>query len=660
MQLILVRALLALAFASFSSLAAAQAARPPAEAFFDHPSYLQGEISPTGRHVALLVRPKGGRSQLVVMDTATQTAKVVARFSDIDVTTFHWVNDKRLVFTVFDLQGETLAWNVAGPGLLAVDIDGGDMRQLARMGWMTDLVPGSSIRLDPTARYHSSTANRDSEDIFVTQSIVDDATRDLKAVNLLRVNTRTGAVTPFQRPGDARGWVVDTQNVPRIAYALEGARAVIYHQDKGSDSWSKLHEFDAMTGADGWWPVGFAPDGTLFVERRVGAKGHGSLFRYDFAKKAVDPAPVVSVEGFDVHARLIRSGSKLLGIRYESDAPGTAWFDPALKDTQGAIDKLLPGTVNLLNVPVRPEVPVVMVFAFSDTEPGIAALYNTQTGKLTGLGRTMPAIDAKQMAQRDFVRYKARDGLDIPAWITVPKGGKGKKLPMVVLVHGGPWVRGGHWRWNDEAQFLASRGYVVLQPEFRGSQGYGHEHFKAGWKQWGKAMQNDVADGARWAVQQGLADPSRICIAGASYGGYSALMGLVNDPDLFRCGVSWVGVTDIELMYDVHWSDFNEAYKQYGMPALVGDRVKDAEQLKATSPLYQAHRIKQPLLLAYGGRDRRVPIVHGTKFREAVQKTNPNVEWVDYAEEGHGWFLVKNRVDFWTRVEKFLEKNIGK
>ena len=232
----------------------------------------------------------------------------------------------------------------------------------------------------------------------------------------------------------------------------------------------------------------------------------------------------------------------------------------------------------------------------------------------------------------------------------------------MVLVHGGPYVRGSVWGWQSESQFLASRGYAVLEPEFRGSRGYGQAHYRAGWKQWGLAMQNDIADGVRWAAEQGTVDPKRVCIAGASYGGYATLMGLVRDPDLYQCGINWVGVTDINLMYDGHWSfdsDLGDDWKKYGMPVLVGDQVKDAAQLKATSPIEQASRITRPLLLAYGGVDRRVPMYHGTKFRDAVKRTNQQVEWIEYQDEGHGWSLPKNRVDFWEKVEKFLDKHIG-
>ena len=171
-------------------------------------------------------------------------------------------------------------------------------------------------------------------------------------------------------------------------------------------------------------------------------------------------------------------------------------------------------------------------------------------------------------------------------------------------------------------------------------------------------MQDDVAGAAPWAVQQGHADAKCVCIAGASYGGYATLLGLIRNPELFRSGVQWVGVTHIDLMYSINWSDFSEQWKDHGMPLLVGDRVEDAAQLAATSPLKRAAELKQPLLMAYGGRDLRVPINHGTRMRDALKPHNRNIEWIDYPSEGHGRMLAANDVDFWTRAEKFLERNL--
>jgi dipeptidyl aminopeptidase/acylaminoacyl peptidase len=200
---------------------------------------------------------------------------------------------------------------------------------------------------------------------------------------------------------------------------------------------------------------------------------------------------------------------------------------------------------------------------------------------------------------------------------------------------------------------------MVIEPEFRGSEGYGFKLFRAGWKQWGLAMQDDVADAVQWAVKQGWVDGKRVCIAGASYGGYATLMGLVRNGDLYQCGVAWVAVTDISLMYSIYWSDTSEEAKNYSMPLLIGDPVADAAQFKQTSPLEQAAKVNKPLLLAYGGADVRVPIKHGSEFRDAVGRTNKDVQWVVYPEEGHGWRMLETEVDFWTRVEKFLGRYLS-
>jgi dipeptidyl aminopeptidase/acylaminoacyl peptidase len=229
-----------------------------------------------------------------------------------------------------------------------------------------------------------------------------------------------------------------------------------------------------------------------------------------------------------------------------------------------------------------------------------------------------------------------------------------------VLVHGGPWVRGSNWSWHDTSQFLASRGYLVIEPEFRGSMGYGDAHFKAGWKQWGLAMQDDVADALLWAQKQGLAS-DKACIAGASYGGYSTLMGLVRHPQLYRCGAAWVAVTDLELLVKGSWwvsDDNGDLFRKYGMPTMVGSMEKDAQQITANSPVLLADKIKAPLLLAFGEDDQRVPLAHGKRMREALQKQGVEPEWVTYGGEGHGWGRLETRLDFAQRLERFLDKHL--
>jgi dipeptidyl aminopeptidase/acylaminoacyl peptidase len=375
----------------------------------------------------------------------------------------------------------------------------------------------------------------------------------------------------------------------------------------------------------------------------------------------LDRLPLVSTPGYDFQGDVVQdtASRRLLGVHYETDAAGTVWFDAGMRALQAQVDRLLPATINRIDCEQCAGSPNVLVTAGSDRQPPLYLLFNRQTEKLTLVAASRPWIDPARMGTRDLLRFKARDGLEIPVLVTQPPGKAAGPRPAVVLVHGGPWVRGTHWRWAPWAQFLASRGYVVIEPEFRGSTGYGDKLFRAGWKQWGLAMQDDVTDATRWAERQGWLDPQRVCLAGASYGGYATLMGLIKEPALYACGFEWAGVSDIGLMYSLAFSDTSDEAKRYGMPVMIGDPVADAAQLTQTSPLQQADRLHQPLLIAHGGEDSRVPIRHGVALRDAVRKTNPQVEWVEYPAEGHGWRELATNIDFWGRVERFLDRQIG-
>ncbi|MBP1207395.1 dipeptidyl aminopeptidase/acylaminoacyl peptidase [Duganella sp. 1411] len=649
-----------------TTAAAPAAARPPIADFFSNPEFSGALLSPSGKYLAVRMGRQGQRDALAVITLADNSVKGVGSFSDADIGRFDWVNDERLVFTATDRtvgQGDARY----APGLYAANRDGSKFIQLAsRAGKPFITVGGGSAihsrELLPWNTYLLGQRNsQDSEYVYVVHRIME-RPGQLDHVDLQRLNTLNGRYTSFGRPGDSESWLLDNNGEPRLTTTVDKGVSAIYYRDPADEQkWRKLVDYGTYTGGKGsFTPLTFGPDGTLYVVSHAG-KDKSAVYTFNLTTNKVSDQPLVVLDGYDFRGKLIFGKNKVLGVRRVTDALDTTWLDDGMKAMQAKVDEMLPYTINLLTLPTRPESPWVLVESYSDRSPPRILLYNSDTQKLNLVGGSHPHIDPNQMGQESLVHYKARDGLDIPAWLTLPKGG-GKNLPLVVLVHGGPYLRGSIWGWDPEVQFLASRGYAVLQPEFRGSTGFGAKHFRAGWKQWGLKMQDDIADGARWAVAQGTADAGRICIAGASYGGYATLMGLINDPGLYKCGIDWAGVTDINLLYDGHWnftSDLPDAWKQYGMPTLVGDQVKDAEQLKATSPLLQAARIKQPLLLAYGGADMRVPLPHGTKFYQAVKQGNPNVEWIEYEEEGHGWALPKNRIDFWGRVEKFLDKNIG-
>ena len=664
LAMILLPAIAWVALAGLGLLAAAparaqpQAQPPAAELFFQEPAISGARLSPDGRYVGMRVAAKGHRARLAVLDLQTMQPDVVASFDDKDIGHFRWVNDTRLVFNLRqELTGPNRAEH--GAGLFAVDADGSNFRQLVETYRSFVRGPESGTPLLPWRNQplHSQVPRRD-DDVFVVEP-EEVSKQKVDHFVLRRLNTRTGRASEVDAPPHAVDWTLDAQGALRLVLTRQGDDLAVHWRD-AADRWKQLTSFK-LYGQDGWTPRFIAPDGTLWVVAGNGDKQ--AVFSVDPATGQRADKPLVASPDFDVDPEFLVGRGRLLGVRHTLDGQVTQWLDADARALQATIDALLPATANRLQLPQRGDAPHVLVHAYSDVQPAITLVYHQGTRKLSRVGVSHPGIDPKKMGLTDFVRYKAGDGLDIPAYITLPPGmaldGKPKNLPLVVLVHGGPWVRGTSWHWQDEVQFLATRGYAVLQPEFRGSTGFGDRHFRAGFRQWGQAMQRDLADGARWAIAQGIADPKRIAIAGASYGGYATLMGLLQNPELFRAGISWVGVTDPGLMFSVPWSDVTDESKRYGYATLIGDPVADAELFKTISPLAQAARIRQPLLLAHGAWDVRVPIVHGEKFRDANRPHNPQLEWLTYPEEGHGWRKLETRLDFWGRVERFLSRHLA-
>jgi dipeptidyl aminopeptidase/acylaminoacyl peptidase len=646
------------------AMAQAQAAVPIAP-FFQHPAFDHAVLSPNGKTLATRVTDKNGHDVLAVIDLESRAASIVAGYTSEDIAQFQWVNDERLIYTLHNTQ-EAQGDVLLAPGVFAVNRDGSRLVQLAeRDAFFFKQSSHIKKNILPWHTYLTPPGAQDSDFVYLTSTEYQFNGRGnaVDFVNLLSVNTLTGVSQVVNRPGKVQQWWLDHQGQPRLAVTLERELATLHYLDPATGKWRAIASFDAYVGGpDVIDPVGFGPDGALYVTRTL----HGatsSLHRFNFATGKVDDEALMAAPGYDFEGSLVRNRAKLLGAEIITEARADVWFDAGMQAVQTAIDKALPATSNIITVAADPAAPNVLIESYSDKVPSRYSLFNKKTGELSKIGDSYANIDPARMGSQKMVSYKARDGLVIPALLTLPPGSTGKDLPMVVLVHGGPWARGATWQWNPESQFLATRGYAVLEPHFRGSLGLGYKHFAASFKQWGLAMQNDVADGTRWAIAQGYANANRVCIAGASYGGYAVLMGLVNDPALYKCGVEWAGVTDINLMYTDTWlslSDTPADTKKYGMPRMIGDPVADAVQLKATSPIEQAGRITQPLLLAYGGSDRRVPMSQGKLFYDKVKKTNANVQWIEYGNEGHGWYLPASRIDFWTRVEKFLAANIGK
>jgi acetyl esterase/lipase len=641
----------------YSTVSGAEAAVDAAQ-FFKQAQVTGAVLSPNGLSLALISVGPHRRTMVTTLDLATMSPTVAYSSDQADVDHVVWVNDRRLAFRLADLETPQGKQD-AGPGLFAVNANGSDFRQLAERQ-TTWLKNGNDTRkLEPWNTFLlNGTGQLNSEDVLAVRPEAI-SEKDYGYAKLIRINTRTGRADEIPSPLHSVSWWPDTVGQLRVVLTRQGAKSTMQWNDPSTGAWKVFESFDTYTGDSDMQVRHVGPDGQLYVTARRGADKQ-AMWLMNPGTGQWQATPLASAEHFDIDAQVLARHDKVLGLRFTIDGEITQWLDTDLKTLQQQIDKALPRTTNRIDVPWRGDSPWITVTTFSDIQPHQYFLFNRETRKFTRLGAQRPDIDSKKMARMDMVRIAARDGLSLPTWITYPPGQtSGKNLPMVVLVHGGPFIRSPSWKWDAEVQFLAARGYVVLQPQFRGTKGFGQAHYTAGWKQWGKAMQADLADATQWAIDQGIADRQRIAIAGASYGGYATMMGLVRNPELFRCGVSWVGVTDLDMLHTVAWDDISDDYKKWGMPKLLGDRVIDAADLKANSPLTHATSIRQPLLLAYGKADKRVPLVHGETFRKAVQPGNPALEWVAYDDEGHGWVLPANKIDFWNRTARFLDKHLA-
>jgi len=635
--------------------------KPKVESFFGDPAVNFATLSPGGHYVALLSRTSDGGQALVVRDTTDLTKmSVAATFDTARIEEVRWVNEKRLGFTVKNPRLDF----VGNQDEFAVDRDGANVVHLISGSWRHEQAPlGTNIKDKTlTADYGYFGATEDgSDDIIVMRYTFNNLDQTVESSRLYRLNTRTRQLTdllPGGQPARVRNWLLDADSRPRIALTEAKGRCGVWYRAGEDAQWSEISNRDCLNDVR-FEPVFFDSRNTLYV--RAGYMGRSALFQYDLNKRELAKEPFVDVDGFDYEGAVLqdRVARKIIGVRLHADAHATVWLDPVMKGIQQKVDALLPGTSNLVNCGTDcANPPAVLVQSQSDRLPTSFYVVTPASGKIVGLGGMHPDIKAAQMGRREFYRFAARDGLQVPVYVTMPPGKPAAAQPAVLLVHGGPYVRGASWEWENEAQFLASRGYVVLQPEFRGSTGFGYAHFKAGWKQWGRAMQDDLADTVRWAAGKGWVDAKRVAIMGASYGGYATLMGMIRDPDLFRCGVEWSGVTDLDLLLTTMESDLSEDARRYTMQTLVGDPKADAAQLAEFSPLRRAAELKQPLLIAHGSEDRRVPVVHATRFRSAVAEKNRNVEWISYPNEGHGWRNEATTIDFWKRVEAFLAKNL--
>jgi dipeptidyl aminopeptidase/acylaminoacyl peptidase len=296
-----------------------------------------------------------------------------------------------------------------------------------------------------------------------------------------------------------------------------------------------------------------------------------------------------------------------------------------------------------------------IVTSYSDVQPPIYYIFDFKERKMEFLAESRPWVKAAEMSELKPITFTSRDGMTLHGYLTVPKGSQGKKVPLVVNPHGGPWARDG-WGYNNEHQFLADRGYAVIQVNFRGSTGFGMDHYLKSKKQWGQSMQNDVTDAVQWAVEQGIADAERVCIYGGSYGGYATMAGLTYTPDLYKCGINYVGVTDLPLLFETAPDSWASGMEE--MYQMVGDYKEEKEFLEQWSPSQHADKIQAPVFMAYGKQDPRVSIEHAEVMEKALKANGKEYELMVKKDEGHGYRKQENVYDFYGRMETFLAENL--
>lgn len=628
----------------------------PVETFMRRPENSQMTLSPNGQLLAALT-PINGRDNLVVIDLAKRSKTIITSLTDFDVVEFLWVSDKRIFYRVAD--GRDALGRAEYAGTYAIDVDGNDMRDLSR------LVFGAA----PTALERRPTIvplrRKGGDELYVAMSM---RRRDARDPYVLNTRTGRSQLLAEEAPEDTYRWLLDWDGVARVALAVEPGvpKTIVWYREDAKAPWGKLMEYEAgLPDVEQIDPLGFTEDNRqLYVASNVGRDRY-AVFKYDpRARKLgelVFEHPLIDLDSGLVFDRPSRM---LLGVRYNADRPGAAWVADDLARLQRQVDVTLPNRVNTL-IWGEENRKRFLIHSRSDVDPGRYYLLNTEPQlAMEELVSVRPWLKPELMSPVKYMPYKARDGLEIPAWVTLPKDSAGRKVPLVVHVHGGPWVRShgwGKWTRYSENQFFASRGYAVLEPEPRASDGFGRKHLTAGYKQFGQAMQDDLTDGVKALVDAGLVDKDRVCIYGGSYGGYASLWGPIKDPGLYRCAIPWIALADLALWQTATWTDFAQAKRYNYQPQFdrqVGSARTEKEFLDKYSPYLHADRIRIPVLLVMGEDDRRVPIEHGTKMKDALDRAGVRNTYVILPGEGHGFNKDANVFDFFKRVEKFLAENL--
>ncbi|MCG8697679.1 MAG: S9 family peptidase [Bacteroidales bacterium] len=598
----------------------------PMKDFFKNPEKTKYQISPDGNHVSYMA-PWETRLNIFVKKTGKEEVNQITFEKDRSIHGYMWANENRILYIRDEGGNEDFK-------LYGVDLDGANSKCLTCFeGVRTQLLD-------------------DLKDIK-DEIIIGLNKRDARVYDPYRLNIVTGELTMLaENPGNITGWKTDHEGKLRLAIAMVGGVNVeILYRDNEEDEFETII---STTWKDEFTPKLFTFDNKkLYAMSNIG-RDKAALVIFD-PKTKTEEEVLYQNDNVDVtYLGYSRKRKIITTAYYTTDKQQAHYFDSESENLMKNLEAKLPGYEIAISSENDDE-NIFLIRTYSDRSRGSYYLYEKETGKLEKLADVSPWINEDNMAEMKPITYQSRDGLTIHGYLTLPKG-KAENLPVVIHPHGGPWHRD-KWAFNPEVQFLANRGYAVLQMNFRGSTGYGKEFWLKSVKQWGRTMQDDITDGVNWLIDQGIADPKRVGIYGASYGGYAVLAGLTITPDLYACGVDYVGVSNMFTFLNTippYWEPMREMLYE-----MVGHPQEDSVMLREVSPVYLVDNIKAPLFVAQGANDPRVKINESDQIVEALKAKGVDVEYMVKEDEGHGFYNEENRFDFYTAMEKFLATHLG-
>ena len=599
----------------------------PMEDFFRNPEKSSLSISPNGNHIAYM-KPWKTRMNVFVMEMTTKKETRLTSSQERGIYGFTWLTNERIGYVKDEGGNENIHF-------FAVNID---------MSNEIDLTPFENVQ----------TRIIDDLEDDPNHIIIGLNKRDPQIHDPYRINVNDGKMELIaENPGNISLWMTDHDGKLRIATTSDGVNTSLLYRNTQSDEFKPIFTTDFKVSLV---PLFFTFDNkNLYVASNRG-RDKMAIFEFDLIKSK-EGRLIFEHDEVDVSNLLFSRKRKVLtGVSYTVAKNEMLFFDNWREEIQQQLEKKLPGYEVVITSFSKDEAEAVVV-TYSDKSRGTYYHYEVNKNKLTELGKVSPWLNEKNMSEMKPIKYKSRDGLTINGYLTLPKGTNGKNLPVVVNPHGGPWARD-NWGYKSEIQFLANRGFAVFQMNFRGSTGYGREFWEKSFKEWGKSMQDDITDGVNWLIDEEIADPDRIAIYGASYGGYATLAGLAFTPDLYACGVDYVGVSSLFTFME-SMPPYWELYRSM-MYEMVGHPEKDKKLLASASPLLHIDKIKAPLFIAQGANDPRVVKAESDQIVAALKNAGIDVPYMVKDDEGHGFYNEENQFDFYREMEKFLTKHIGR